>query len=311
MSKANPFDQEMSPRKRLVSNIFFAITTLLVVVFIIWVLVSQPKNVRSDFDYTAGAARGISTAAETLPPTDEQMAADEEFFRLCMELEAAPMAWNADFRTRFPTAASLLQPEDDVFDARKPTVSEGDTCMTLALCTVDGSENNIRRLDVLTLPLASRTEGGAQSAIIYAPRTFTVEYNTGTGVIEAADVRMDNYRLYYYDMTVSLVRTGGWDSAEYGMILNGVISDRQAESGDLFGRISAAPREDIFSAAELSRRESDSLLHAEGGPVDTDTLSLTLHFNDFMYDAFGSIEVTGIPKTAGEATFQVAFNSTT
>lgn len=311
MSKANPFDQEMTPRKRLVSNIFFAITTLLVAAFVIWVLVSQPDNVRSDFDYTAGAARSVSTADEAQPPTDAQMAADEEFFRLCTELEERSLSWNADFRSRFPTAASLLEPEEGVFDARRPTVSEGDSCMTLALCTLDGAENNLRRLDVLTLPLASRTEGAACFATVYAPRTFTVEYNTQTGVIEAADVRMDNFRLYYYDMTISLVQPGGWERVGYDMVLKGVISDREAESGDLFSRITTQPQEDIFPAGALTRRESDSLLQAQGGPVDTDTLSLTLHFNDFMFDAFQSMEITGVPKTAGEASFQVAFNSTT
>ena len=57
MSKANPFDQEMTPRKRLVSNIFFAITTLLVAAFVIWFW---------------SASRTISARILTTPPGGPQ-----------------------------------------------------------------------------------------------------------------------------------------------------------------------------------------------------------------------------------------------
>ena len=179
MAKNNPFDQEMGPKKRLVSNLFFILTTLLVAVFILWVLVSQPGKVRSRFDPTAGSMHTVEEAAEAAEtaetPADERMAADEELFRLCQNIQAGSMAWDADFREAYPTAAKLLQPEDNIFESRKPVISEGTACTTLAICSVDGQEKNIRRLDILTVPYTSDSVGKKLAATLFAPtRSSTI-----------------------------------------------------------------------------------------------------------------------------------------
>lgn len=309
MSKANPFDQEMSPRKRLVSNLFFILTTLLVVAFILWVLVSQPGKVRSRFDYTAGGFHTVGQNRIAGLPADEAMAADEELYRLCFRLQAEPMAWNADFQQAYPAAAALLQPEDGVFEARKPKVSEGAACVSLALCSVDGRARDIRRLDVLTVPFASGTDGAKQAVTLFAPRAFTVVYNTQTGVIQLEEVRADNFRLYCYNLALTLRGTDGWSNPGYQLSLNGVVSDKEADQGDLFGRIEARP--DLFGPARLSRQDDCSLLTGRGeGAAGVEDITLTLHFNDFMYDAFSSLRLEA-EGSAQAASFQLAFNEET
>ncbi|MCI8361197.1 MAG: hypothetical protein HFE86_07670 [Clostridiales bacterium] len=306
MSKANPFDREMSPRRRLFSNIFFALTTLLVALFVLWVLVSQPGRVRSQFDYTAGGFRDVRQTDKAEAPADEAMAADEELYRFRLELEKQPMAWNADFRQDYPAAAALLQPEDGVFEARNPYVSEGEHCITLALCSVDGRAKNLRRLDVLTVPCASSMEGDRQTIVLYAPRTFTALYDTETGLIQPEEVRADNFRLYYYTLSLALNREGGWKELDYQLVLKGVISDKEAEKGELFGRVAARP--DLFDRGLLERQNDFSLLTAPGDAAGAETVTLTLRFNDFLYDAFTCIRLEGGGDGDAPGSFQVAFN---
>ena len=307
MAKNNPFDQEMGPKKRLVSNLFFILTTLLVAVFILWVLVSQPGKVRSRFDPTAGSMHTVEEAAEMAePPADERMAADEELFRLCQNIQAGSMAWDADFREAYPTAAKLLQPEDNIFESRKPVISEGTACTTLAICSVDGQEKNIRRLDILTVPYTSDSVGKKLAATLFAPRTHTIVYNTATGLIQAEDVRADNFRLYAYTMRLSLEAEGGWDSAAYDLTLKGVVSDKEAQKGDAFDRVRAQP--DLFERAVLTRQADSTLLRAAGGGTDDARIALTVRFNDFMFDAFGAIRLEGVSKAGGPGAFQIAFN---
>lgn len=309
MSKANPFDQEMSPRRRLVSNVFFILTTLLVIIFIFWVFISQPGKIRSRFDYTAGSFHSVGQTETAGMPTDEAMAADEEFYRLCLTLQTAPLAWNADFQRDYPAAAALLQPEDGVFQSRKPAVSEGTACTSLALCSADGRAKDLRRLDVLTVPYASGTDGEKQTAALFSPRTFTVVYNTQTGVIQLEEVRADNFRLYCYNLVLTLKGEGGWNNPGYQLSLKGVVSDKEADKGDLFGRVAVRP--DVFGQALLSRQSDSSLLTGQVEAVDTDALTLTLHFNDFMYDAFSSIRLEGECAAKTSAAFQLAFNAET
>lgn len=301
----------MSPRKRLFSNITFTITTLLVVAFVIWILVSQPDKVRSKFDFTAGAYHPISTQA-SLPseerPSDDIMAAENELYRLCMETERSPLAWNADFRAKYPTAAQLLKPEDDIFEVRKPTVCESNVCISLALSTADGQEKNIRRLDILTLPFLSSVKESQQSISLFAPIAFTIVYDTQTGVIESQEVRTDNFSLYYYNVSLSIRQPDGVGSLSYSMALNGVISDKEAERGDLFHRLSVqnAKQDDTSLTRHSDASHLMGTVTPEGTPTD---LTLTLLFNDFMYDAFSSIRVTLENPESQQTAFSLSFNS--
>lgn len=306
MSKANPFDQEMSPRRRLVSNIFFALTTLLVILFILWVLVSQPGRVRSQFDYTAGGFHAVRQADRAEMPAGEAMAADEELYRFCLRLGNQPMAWNADFQQAYPAVAALLQPEDGVFEARKPYVSEGEHCISLALCSVDGRAKNLRRLDILTVPCASCMDGDRQTVALYAPKTFTALYDTETGVIQSQEVRADQFRLYYYNLALTLNREGGWKDLDYQLVLKGVISDKEAEKGELFNRVTARPG--LFGQGLLDRQSDSSLLTAPGDAAGAETVTLTLRFNDFLYDAFTCICLEGGGAGDAPGSFQIAFN---
>lgn len=313
MSKANPYDQEMSPRKRLISNITFALTTLLVIGFVIWTLASQPEKVRTNFDYTAGSFHSLQ-AVETpmdeppVPPDDDILAANE-LYRLCLAANEGPLAWNADFRESYPTAASLLQPEDGVFESQKPTVCESDACISLGMCAADGGEKGIRRLDILTVPYSAQHYDNKQSVVLYAPRSYTLVYDTQTGLVEAQAVRVDNFRLYYYSLALTLQQPAGLPSLSYAMTLNGVISDKEADKGDLFHRLAAQPS--VLEDAQLTRQSDTSLLTGDGTFSEgTNQAILTLQFNDFMYDAFSSIRFTW-DKAEGQeenAQFQISFN---
>ena len=94
MPKNNPYDKELTPGRQLLSNIFFVLIILVLAAFILWVIFSQPKNVRTDFD-------PVSTP---LTFSGEK----SEFFSLYEYLEQ-PRGVSPAFLEEYPTAAALLQ----------------------------------------------------------------------------------------------------------------------------------------------------------------------------------------------------------
>lgn len=263
MPRNNPYDQEMSPRRQLVSNIFFVLIVLMVISFILWVIFSEPKNVRTDFD-------PVQTPVEF-------SGEESEFFALYEYLEQS-RGISPAFLEDYPTAAALLQKQAPVWNEQSPYLESRAGGVVLAYSYTGTTDQTVVTMDVLAFP--GELEGDCYR--LSAPLRYTVQYNTATGVIERTDLRTDRYRLSFYKLGLSFRSE---EDATCTISLSSVVSDREAEAAGLPGEVALSPE---AGAPTLVRLEQTSEI---SGAVAAGDGSLSLPFGDFMYDYFAGLEV--------------------
>lgn len=267
MPRNNPYDQEMSPRRQLVSNIFFVLIILVLAAFILWVIFSQPKNVRTDFDPVQMTV--IFSGEES------------EFFSLYDALDT-PCGISPAFLEHYPIAAALLQRDASIWDEQKPYVQSAAGGVTLAYSYTGTTDESIVTMDVLAFP--GRMEG--ERYTLSAPLRYTVEYNRTTGAISKTDLRTDRYRLSFYRLSLSFRAVG---EASCTLSLSSVVSDREAEAAGLPGGFRLSPE---GTPPALARLDGTSEITGSILPGANGQGTATLSFDDFLYDAFGGLTVS-------------------
>lgn len=267
MPKNNPYDKELPPGRQLASNIFFVLIILVLAAFVLWVVFSQPKNIRTDSDPVQIA---VDFSGE-----------ESEFFSLYNTLDT-PCGISPSFMERYPTACALLQKQSPVWDERTPYVESRAGSVVLAYSYTGTSDETVVTMDVLAF--SGRMEGGAYT--LSAPLRYTVEYNTATGAISKGDLRTGRYRLNFYQLDLSFRATG---EAECVLSLSAVVSDREAETVGLPEGFRLSPE---GTTPVLTRLENKSEISASLTPGADGSGSIFLPFNNFLYDMFDGLTVT-------------------
>lgn len=298
MSKANPYDGELSPRRKLFSQISFFISTALVIAFIIWVIVKQPANVRTRFAHVEGNAIPFS---QTVNPAE-----GSEFSTLyAAASEADSMTWNPEFQKRFPTAAALLNFDESVYSGAVPYTQDRDGYFTLALAYDDAQMEAVRHLDVLMLPY--RTGAGEAGFTFTAdpPLRYTLIWDSSAQKISQADLRTDKFRLNFY--TLTLTAAGTPSSLAYSVGLNDVVSLKEAGRYGVYDLFVFKDSEVIKPV--LTQLDSASTLSAKReNDGRASNLAVTIRFNDFLYDYFDGAAFTAVCEDPDGAAWRLGLN---
>lgn len=263
MPQNNPYDKVISGKRKIISNIGFALTVILVAVFIIWVIVSQPSNIRTEFDHVEFDI----TLAE---------GGENEFYSLGRLLES-PQSVSPGFAEEFPTAFALLRMESPTFTEGKPYAFSGGGYAGLSLCYNSTTIKNAVTMDVLLIPYS----GEAGSVTFRAPVRYTVNYDTSTGIIAKTDVRKESFRLSFYNLAAEFDTKS---DVGFRFEFDSVISDREARSTGLLSCVSVG-NETV--AAALTRTEDGSTL--SGTVNGRDDVKVSVQFEDILYDYMTSL----------------------
>ena len=263
MPKNNPYDKELTPGRQLLSNIFFVLIILVLAAFILWVIFSQPKNVRTDFD---PVSTPLTFSGE-----------ESEFFSLYEYLEQ-PRGVSPAFLEEYPTAAALLQKQAPLWREQKPFVESTGGGAALAYSYNSTADKTLVCMDVLAFSAALEGE----EFRLQPPLRYTVQYNTSTGEIKKTELRTDRYRLSFYKLGLSFQSEG---EAVCSVRLSAVVSDKEAEDAGLLRGITLSPQTREPSLSRLSQTSEVSGLIAAGEG------SVSLLFGDLMYDYFDGISI--------------------
>ncbi len=271
----NPFDREqVSPRRRFLSNLSFWASVVFVLAFVVWMFVRLPATVRTDFSHLEQPLSFQET--------------ENEFVALEGVLGTSSQGWGPDFTVNYPITAALLSMDESVWQENTPYVLEAGQTMAVALAYHDTADQSIVKLDVLLLPYAMQQwEDGTNALTLSAPHRYTVTYGSGTGVVALDRFRTSDFRLNFYTLSFHFAAAS---DVEYTVDFAGVISDKQAETYGLFQDITVTP---AGGTETLERREAENATRLSGriSGVGTDSVSLEIAFGDEWYDSFQSISL--------------------
>ena len=256
MPANNPFDKELSPKRQLLSNITFAVTVALVVLFVVYVFMKSGGNIKTDF-----------------PPIEiklsEMQDENNEFVELEKNLLEKTM-YSENFKEIYPKTAGLLT-------EAAPDVNKyyADNTIVLAKSYNPTKDTSQVTLDVVLLPMINEEEKFELTAI----KRFTMEYDKKTNVISRVSIRKEKFQLNF--KTISLKKRGDLYDVEYKMTLAAVINDKQAASDGLINCV-------LHNTAVLKREADSSTLSgtATFGIVD-------ILMTDLIYDFFDGFTLKG------------------
>lgn len=280
MPQNNPYDKELSPRRQLISNISLVIIVMLVVSFVLWVIFSQPQNVRTKLD-----------SLQIPLSFSENTAEENEFSEFLLTLNS-PQGISPTLIDKFPAVTALLKMEEPVYAENTPYVLCEGNCVAVALSYTSTSVKNAVTMDVLLLPY-HKTDGGIS---FDAPIRYSVSYNSSTGVIEQAELRTESYRLSFYNLAISLQTS---QSVAYQIELSSVISDKEADTENLLSGIAVSPQGD---SPLLTRQESSSVINGTiSGADENNPAQISIAFGDAYYDYFTGLSFT-VPGDVSDVT---------
>lgn len=274
MPRNNPYDRELTGKRKIISDIGFILTVIFVAGFIIFFIVRQPSNVRTTFDHLETPIAFAS--------------GENEFKAFVSELDR-PVGISRQLTDKYPTATALLRQEASVYTENEPYITDSGSCIALAIAYNNTSDKERVVMDILLMPY----EKSGDKLIISVPERYSVSYNAADGVIEQRELRKQSFRLNFYRFTVSFSSSA---DISYDMTLTSPVSDREATAEGVFECVRDA---EDNSSALLSRGEADS--HITGEFKNTNMIKIS--FNDLIYDYFGNISVT-LP----EGTAKIGFN---
>lgn len=274
MPMNNPYDRELTGVRKIISDVSFVLIVIFVVVFIGFVIVRQPKTIRTSFDpITVTVSNAAGKSELTSFVTDV--------------IDAAAMS--ADFAQKYPTVTALLNKDLSVYKENTPYIVDDGESIAMAMSYNNTADKEIVTLDVVLIPL----EEAGERLIVKKPRRYTFTYDPLTGVIKSELLRNDNFRLNFYRINVNY---GAVAKGDYSMKLSSVISDREAELNDLFTAVVGGERR---IAGSLARYEFTSVMSGKYDECDV----VHINFNDIMYDYFESVS---LPLPTGE--YSIGFN---
>jgi len=296
MPMNNPFDRELTPTRRRISNIGFFVTTAFVVLFIVWMLIRQTSNIRTDFDHVEGQFISITNSTEEV--------GENEFNLLYKSISKGALSWSPDFISSYPKSAALLNMDKSVYNASTPYVLDDGDMFSLAFVYQDITNKNLRHMDVLMLSYSSKSTEKFSVISLSNPIRYTLTYSLTDGAITGSQLRLENYRLSFYSIGLNLICEKNTTSKiNYKIELNSVISDNQAKTEGLLDALSTTP---ASGAPALTRNEESSALDGVINVTGNDgTAFLKLNFNDSMYDYFSGLKITSDIPLSG---FKIGLN---
>lgn len=274
MSAANPFDGEMSKARRIFNNISLAASTLVVATFILWVIFSSPKTVRTKLGLAQSKSIVLSQTNNTT----------NEFYKL-YELvgQSEQVLLNEQFKADFPTATALLLQDDSIWTYNKPYVIDTAGYFGLALSFTPSPRENINRMDVVLIPYENRRGYINVKPLI----RYTVSFHKDYASVIFEDFKIDQFKLNFYNLQFKF--TKDIQGLNFKLNFNDVISEKESETYSL-NHLLAVDDENIMP--ELVQDKLNSYLLYKTEFENRQQVVLKLNFNDYLYDYFNGMEIT-------------------
>ena len=256
MPTNNPFDKVRTKHGALFSNIAFAVTVALVVLFVIYVFVKQPENIKSDY---------LTAVIDTSQTLEEE----NEYKEFCDTFGDKTM-FGEKFKSMYPTMSDLLTQ-----GVGKSGSYYGNSTVALFKCYNATADETQVTLDIL---LVVTQQEKTRFALTDMQR-YTIKYDKKTGVIMREELRKDKFKISFE--TISFERRAAVTDADYKMSLSYVISDKQAQMDGLMNSV-------LHNTSVLKREDNGSVLSGTAvfGVIE-------IRMTDLIYDFFDGLEITG------------------
>lgn len=274
MSRANPFDNENSKRKRIFNNISLGISTAVVVAFVLWVILNNPRTVRTKLDPTYSKPLVLS---ENVKQTCEFY----ELYELINNNQQVLLS--EQFSAEFPIVSGLLLQDDSVWTYNKPYVIDTAGYFGLALCYTHSNRENINRMDVVLIPYQNRAGYLNIKPLI----RYTVSFHKDYSTILREELKFSQYRLNFYNLQLKF--TKDIQALEFKLKFNDVISEAESEKQDINRLVKV---DDMNFAPALHHDKANSYLQHTSQFDKRQEVIVNLNFNDFLHDYFDGMEIS-------------------
>ncbi len=289
------------------SNILFVLSILFMVAVIVFVIVRNPENVRTDFDPVSSSWNTVGQGVEET---------ENEFLAFRSDLQGKTMTLSDDFRSKYPHVYEILTADRSTLTQNTVQHFDDGRYLTLSIPYVATEDTNYEEQGS---EYVSGLIGADFTVIEYvsdngvsvsAPVRFSVRYHKTQSdsipFVELYHVESTSFRLNFYTLTLDIQPAAATDTVDCAIDLSDPINKSEFDSDKWAKKIN------------FDSIEADSVMRLGGGERgDTNaqyrytfespqkTLKLIMEFDDAMYQKFEKLTVQNLPDGT---TFRITVN---
>ncbi len=297
----DPYESKRSKRRRITSNIAIAVIIAMMLCGIYYLIFSNSKMPRYEFERLELDAFSISELND----------GKSEFDNLNSVIkESKNILFDKSFKEKYPTASSLLMMDKSVYNSDKPFAVVGGGYVTLAQCVVS-TQTDCRDLAVTMIKLQGSTADNSLTLNMSDITEYTVRYNTRDAhapLIYLSSGKAIGINIFKINLTVE---NGTLKDSHYKLTLNHEFDEERAKA-KLYHQIVFDPANNSYHSPAIKSGEKATYISIK--PIaskvagDKTFAKYQINLNSKTINLFESVDFKYSVDNADQSKISISFN---